>query len=226
MRVLSAALAAALVLAVPAAAQTETGTPSAPPGMMSGPGIDTVTLRPGDAVKVVIWREPDLSGEFPVDVYGRVNFALLGEMEVTGIPVRALRDTLMAQYRVHVRSPSITITPLRRITITGEVQRPGLYGVDPTISLGGAVALAGGSTANGDINRIMLIRAGQERGERIGAAQTLTNMGVSSGDQVIVLRRGWFDRNSAFLVSALLSLGGIIVSLIASRGNNDNGSEP
>jgi protein involved in polysaccharide export with SLBB domain len=218
MRLLTAALAAVLFVLVPDAAAAQEGGVT-----MSGFELDTLSLRPGDAVKVQIWREPDLTGEFPVDEAGRVTFPLLGELTVTGMPVRALRDTLMTRYREHVRNPSIVIIPLRRIIITGEVHRPGLYALDPTISLGGAIALAGGATPNGDPAHIILVRSGQDQGERIGAGQTLSRMRIASGDQVTVMRRSWFDRNSTFLVSAMLSVTSIVVSLIATRSQS---SEP
>jgi protein involved in polysaccharide export with SLBB domain len=183
------------------------------PAQSSGTGPDAVTLQPGDVVRVAIWREPDLSGEFHVDENGTVIFPLLGEKRVADVPFPALRESLMEEYRVHLRNPSITIVPLRRINVLGDVNRPGLYTVDPTISLAGVVALAGGTNAAGDLNRIRILRGGEVVQQRALAASSLQDFGIRSGDQVLVGRRGWFDRNSTFIVSALLSVSSIVVSL-------------
>jgi polysaccharide export outer membrane protein len=172
-----------------------------------------VTLNPGDLVRVQIWREEDLSGEFLVDESGMVTLPLIGEKRVAGIPIRRLRTELLEAYRVHLRNASINITPLRRINVLGEVARPGLYPVDPTVSLAGVVALAGGATATGDIRRIRIVRDGTVLMERAGAAETLNALELRSGDQIFVDRRGWFDRNSTFVVSALLSITSIVITL-------------
>lgn len=177
---------------------------------------EAVTLRPGDAIRVEIWREEDLSGTFQVDDLGAVTLPLVGVKQVTGIPMQRLREVLIEEYQIHLRNPSINITPLRRVNILGEVQEPGLYPVDPTISLAGAVALAGGATPNGDLGRIRIIREGRVIHERVGAGETLRNMDIHSGDQILVERRSWFDRNSTFLVSALLSVTSIVTSIIIS----------
>lgn len=176
--------------------------------------IDQVTLLPGDVVRVQIWREEDLSGEFPVDEGGRVILPLVGEKSVAGIPMGRLRDQLVEDYRVHLRNPSITITPLRRVNVLGEVQKPGMYTLDPTLSLAGAVALAGGANSIGDINRIQIIRNGQTVYKRASAGQTLEGVELRSGDQILVQRRSWFDRNSTFIVSTLLSATSIVIALV------------
>jgi protein involved in polysaccharide export with SLBB domain len=191
-----------LVVAALASAQS-TGTPA-----------EAITLRPGDVVRVAIWREEDLSGEFPVDENGTVVFPLLGEKPVTGIPFPALRTALMDEYRIHLRNPSITITPLRRVNVLGEVNKPGLYEVDPTISLAGVVALAGGTNPGGDLGRIRIVRSGAVLHERVSATSSLHDFDVRSGDQIFVDRRGWFDRNSTFVVSVLLSITSLAISLM------------
>jgi protein involved in polysaccharide export with SLBB domain len=177
------------------------------------PSSDVLTLQAGDLIRVQIWREEDLSGEFLVDPRGVVTLPLLGDLEVTHIPMGALRDTLTERYRTHLRNPSISVTPLRRINVLGEVQKPGIYSVDPTISLAGAVALAGGATSAGDLNRIRVVRQGADAGEPVAAAAVLDSVDIRSGDQILVGRRSWFDRNSTFVVSALLSISSIVISL-------------
>jgi polysaccharide export outer membrane protein len=194
------------ISALPSAASAQdAGTPMA--------GDSVLVLRPGDVIQVQIWREEDLSGQFPVNESGSVVLPLLGERPVVGVPFEQLRSALMADYAVQLRNPSIMITPLRRVYLLGEVQKPGLYTVDPTITLAGAVALAQGATPNGDLRRLRIVRDGRVLHERISADSSLRTADIHSGDQIFVERRSWFDRNSTFVVSALLSLTSIVVAL-------------
>lgn len=173
-----------------------------------------VTLRPGDVIRIAIWREEDLSGDFPVDEQGRVVLPLIGEQKVTDVPLSDIRDFLLEQYRSELRNPSIMITPLRRINILGEVNKPGLYEVDPTISLAGAVGLAGGATPVGDLNRIRILRDGEVFKEGVAAGSTVNSADVRSGDQIVVQQRSWFARNSTFVVSLLLSATSILITVV------------
>jgi polysaccharide biosynthesis/export protein len=186
------------------------------PRAAAAQGSDTtaLTLRAGDLTRVQIYREDDLNGDFLVDEDGVAVLPLLGPQQVTGIPMRELRTRLTEGYRVHLRNPSINITLLRRVNVLGEVQRPGVYAVDPTVSVADVVSMAGGATPSGDLRRIRIIRGGQVLRERVGAAETLRSAGVWSGDQVIVDRRSWFERNSTFVVSTVLSVTSIIIALV------------
>jgi protein involved in polysaccharide export with SLBB domain len=175
------------------------------------------TLRPGDAVRVEIWREADLSGDWPVGVDGSVTFPLLGRMQVTDIPLAQLRDTLLSLYQVQLRNPSINVTPVRRVTVLGAVAKPGLYGADPTLALAGLIATAGGATPEGSLERIRIVRNGQVLRERVGAGETLDQADILSGDQVIVEQKSWFTRNMTFVVSTLISVSSIVTSIILSR---------
>lgn len=179
------------------------------------------TLRPGDAIRVEIWLEQGLSGEFAVGLDGTVTLPLLGRQRLVDIPMSAVRDTLITQYQQYLRNPSINVTPIRRVSVLGQVQRPGLYGADPTLSLAGVVALAGGATPDGDLNRIRIVREGVVIRETVGAGETLSGANIRSGDQIIVEQRSWFARNSQFVIGAVLSLAtSIATTLIITSGSN------
>jgi protein involved in polysaccharide export with SLBB domain len=185
-------------------------------------GSDAISLRPGDVIKVQIWREEDLSGEFLVDQDGLVTFPLIGEQRVEGVPLRELRLHLTEEFRKHLRNPAIEITPLRRVNVLGEVQKPGLYPIDPTVSLAGAVAIAGGATPEGDLNRILVLRGGEVLVRSVGPGVALSALDVRSGDQIFVERRGWLDRNSTVLLTTGLSMVGSIVTTLLILTISDN----
>lgn len=179
-----------------------------------GPLEDEVVLRAGDLLRVEIWREEDLSGEFTVDREGIVTLPLLGRQEVEGAPWREVHDRLMEAYRAELRNPSISLTPLRRVYVLGEVNVPGIYEVDPTISVAGAVALAGGASERGDLDRVRVVREGALILERLPAESALVRAGIRSGDQIFVEKRSWWERNSTFLVSATISVASIVVAIV------------
>jgi len=169
-------------------------------------GVSEAVLRPGDVIRVAVWREMDLSGDFPVDEAGRVVLPMLGETVVTGVPIPALRDSLLAQYRRQLRNPSIMITPLRRVMVLGEVNIPGLKELDPTMSLASAIALAGGPNGQGRLSRIHVVREGEVLRERVDPAMALHAIDIRSGDQIFVGRRSWFEANSTYVISTGISM--------------------
>jgi protein involved in polysaccharide export with SLBB domain len=171
-------------------------------------------LRPGDVIKIDIWREKDLSGSFLVDENGSATFPLLGDVKVTEMTIPQLRASLLEAYRAQLRNPSITITPMRRVNVLGEVLKPGLYVIDPTVSLAEAVGLAGGATQNGTLTGVRIFRNGSVLVNRPSISQTISEADVRSGDQIVVPQKSWFSRNSAFVISSLISVTSIVIALV------------
>lgn len=174
----------------------------------------TSYLVPGDALQIRIWREPDLTGDFVVDEEGVVTLPMLGRIPTKDIPVPELRAQLLEMFGLELRNPSITITPVRRVYVLGEVNRPGLYGLDPTASLASAVALAGGANRDGDLRKLSLVRDGEPIVSGIEPTTDLLSTGVLSGDQIFVDRRGWWERNQNFVVTSVLGVAGIVVAVV------------
>lgn len=170
-------------------------------------------LGPGDIVRVKIWREKDLDGEFQVDEAGRLTLPLLGPLIVTNLDWVPLRDSLLALYRKELKAPAVTLTPFRRVYVLGEVMKPGMFLADPTISVAGLVAMAGGATPNGDMHKIRVVRMGKSVVEK-GSIETQLLAEVKSDDQIFVDQRSWFARNSTFVASAAISIASIMVALV------------
>lgn len=196
---MGAILALALVCATP-------GVPSAQPASAAdSKAIDGDLLRPGDVIRLRIWREPDLSGEFLVDEDGVVVFPKLGPYVVTDDSPAALKARLVTAYQRYLRNPSIDVTILRRVTILGEVRSPGAYQVDPTMTLADAIALAGGSTSAGDANEIELYRDGVRLETRFNQRTRIGDTPIRSGDYIYVPERSWLRRNSG--IATMISTG-------------------
>ena len=178
------------------------------------PGDPPVTLRPGDLLKIEVWREEDLSGEFLVQSDGTATLPLLGDIQVSSTPLPELRDELLRLYRRELRNPSISITPLRRVYVLGEVNEPGLHPVDPTVSLAGAIGLAGGPTVLGDPRRVRVLRDGAVLLDRVRSEAALAALDIRSGDQIYVDRRHWLDRNSTAVVTGIATAASALLVLL------------
>jgi protein involved in polysaccharide export with SLBB domain len=159
------------------------------------------SLLPGDLIRVQIWREESVSGDFPVDEKGVVTLSLLGTKEVAGISPDSLRSQLIAEYARFLVNPAVNITLLRRINVGGEVHVPGLYLVDATNSVADVIAKAQGVTPNGNAEDILLVRDGQTY--RISGAVSLQGAGIRSGDQIIVGKTSWWGRNFGSVVNVM-----------------------
>ena len=170
-----------------------------------------VALRPGDLIRLKIWREPDLSGEFQVDEQGTAVFPKIGAVQVTELTSDSLNRFLVGTYSVYLRNPSIDVTLLRRINVLGSVKNPGLYPVDPTMTIADALAMAGGATSDGKANKVELIRGGQRIQTGLEGHTRVADSPIRSGDQLIVPQRSWASRNG-WLLGSLITGTAVIVA--------------
>lgn len=190
-----------------ASAQVATPTPASA-------AISGDVLRAGDGVRLKIWREPDLSGEFIVDEAGKVVFPKLGPLQVTTISPDSLRTMLVASYSLYLVDPAIEVTLLRRVNVQGAVQKPGLYAVDPTMTVADALALAGGATSEGKADKVELLRDGRKLTVDLSRKTRLSDTPILSGDQLFVPQRGWFSRNTTVVAAGITALTTVAVALL------------
>ena len=191
----------------PLAGQSAAAAPAAPPAAEA-------LLRPGDVVRLKIWREPDLSGELVVDEGGVVTFPKLGPMLVTTLAPDALKRTLTDEYQKYLLNPSIEITLLRRVTVLGAVRRAGVYPLDPTMTIADALAMAGGVAPEGSTDRVEVRRVGERIATNLDARTRIADTPIRSGDQLYVPERSWLSRNSAVVTSAASILSSVAVALL------------
>lgn len=206
-RPLLRALALLVLAAGTASAQTASADAPAPAN----------SLLPGDVVRVAIWQEEDLSGDYVVDEDGSVVLPLLGRRQVVGIEPDRLREELTEEFSEYLVNVAVNVTLLRRVVVLGEVRVPGQYTIDATQSLADLIARAQGITPDGNANDIQLLRDGQRYRANLGAA-SLGDAGIRSGDQIVVGKRSWFSRNFPSIVG-MASLVANVVTVIIVSGN-------
>jgi protein involved in polysaccharide export with SLBB domain len=188
--------------------------PAAEPQPLST-GMNTVTLRAGDAVRITVWRKPEFSGEFIVSSDGSIAHPLYREVRAGGVPLPALEERLRTFLQRFEEKPQFVVEPLLRIAVGGEVRLPNLYNLRPETSVAQAVALAGGPNERGRRDRVRLVRGDRETvvDLRNGGA-SLARGPVQSGDQIFVERERAVFRE--LIAPSMSILGGVaaMISLI------------
>lgn len=174
-------------------------------------GREPTALRPGDVVRLKIWREPDLSGDFTVDAAGAVTLPRLGTLTVTDLAPEALRARVVGEYQPFLKHSSIEVILQRRIRVSGAVENPGLYPVDPTMTISDVVALAGGASGQGKIDKVRLLRAGQRVDIDLSQHVQLSDLPLRSGDELHVPERSWLSRNSGLVIGAVGAVTSIVL---------------
>lgn len=197
-----------LAVAATSVAAQEAGQGAANPAAVDASRL----LRPGDIVRLRIWREADMSGEFPVDEAGMVVFPRVGEYRVSDDTPETLSARLQADYRQYLRNPSIEVTVLRRVRIIGAVNSPGLFPVDPTVTVADALALAGGATAIGNPDKVRIIRDGVQVAVDIRQNTLISDSPIQSGDQIYVPERSWVSRNAGVVAAAITGTISLIIA--------------
>ena len=222
-----------ILLAVLATAPvTLAGQDGGPPVVPSSAAGAELRLRPGDAVRLNVMDSPGLDCaatplttpsalaarpcEYVIDPSGVVLLPLIGAVPAAGVPFDDVRREILARYERELVEPAMTVSPVMRIAVLGEVRAPGLLHLDASFSLADVLASAGGLTPDGDPDEIVLVRDGADARLALGAAGAgVDDLRLRPGDRIVVGRRSWFSRNQAVVVSgAATVLAAVLTSLI------------
>ncbi len=179
------------------------------------PSAAVIALRPGDHVRVTVWRSPELSGEFSIGADGRLQHPFYNDVVAVGVTPAALREDVRLRLITLDQNPEFLVEPLVRVAVGGEVRTPDLFNVAPGTTVADVILMGGGVTEKGRIDRIKVLRGGRElkvdlRKPDLGQAL----MPVESGDQLIVGTKKSFFRDYVVPGSSLVGAVGWIITLI------------
>lgn len=178
----------------------------------SRPDPDRLELRPGDAIRVTVWRMPELSGEFMVQRDGTLAHPLFKNTQVARIPFEQAEEAITRLVAGFQTNPDVLIEPLISIGVGGEVNRPNLYLLRPAAPLTEAVAMAGGTTDRARQDRVVLIRNHRRITVPLfDAGAGLRTGGLQSGDQVYVERRRSVFRE---IIAPVITLAGATAAIV------------
>jgi polysaccharide export outer membrane protein len=222
------AVRAAVVVAIAIAVALSAGIARAQDTTRAGVVGDSLSrsvgvLRPGDAVKIAVFRDSELTGEYLIDSRGQLQIPGLGVIQAAGLNPDQLKTSLrQALIQLGTTNPQIAVSPLVRVSVLGEVRNPALYPVDPGISLIQLLTIAGGPTPNANLRRTRVVREGRVFEVDLESALTGSAAGrvvLYSNDVVVVPKRTGFTRETMQFVLGLTTTALSIATLIITINN-------
>lgn len=175
---------------------------------------DQIVLAPGDQVRVTVWRKPELSGELLVAADGSLKHPIYQDVKVAGLTVSAAKERIREFLLRFEATPQVSLEPLLQVSVGGEVRQPNLYRLPPETDIAQAVAIAGGPSERGRLDRVRVIRGSQDvMLDLTRPTATAARMPIASGDRVFVGRRGgnFFRDVLAPVASFAAALGSVAV---------------
>ena len=136
-------------------------------------------IAPLDKVSVNVFQVEQLSGEYQVDLTGRIAMPLIGSVDAVNLTTDELQASLKQRLSAtYLKNPDITVGIIAatgsNITIEGAVRRPGLYPNFGNMTLVQAVAVGGGLDTTANAKRVFVFR--QIDGQRMIAGFDLTTI--------------------------------------------------
>lgn len=180
--------------AQPPVAQTPAGAPAS-----GGPSVPAdYTIGTEDVLSIVFWRESEMSAEPVVRPDGKISLPLLNEITAVGLTPAQLRASIEEQAKKFVQNPSVTVVVKqinsRRVFITGNVARAGLYNLTGQTTVLQLIAMAGGLLEYADSKNIVITRTENGRPvalkfnykDIIAGKNLQSNVVLKPGDVVVI----------------------------------------
>jgi len=151
--------------------------------------IEDYRLGASDKVRVTVFGEEALTGEFIVGANGKMSLPLIGETQAAGLTIGQFQAEIanaLAQGFLDEPRVSAEVLNYRPFYILGEVNQPGTYPYTNNLTVLNAVATAGGFTYRANINRVFI-----KRGDGDGEVEfpLTTSTRVAPGDTIRIGER-------------------------------------
>lgn len=177
-------------------------------------------LNPGDGVKIIFYNINDnISGDYYIQQDGLLQLPFIGNIDTRSKDFQFIKNLIVTKYDSLYKNPELTVQPLLRINILGEVRNPGYYYVTDVEKISGILALAGGVTGAAASKEIYILRGEEEIkldvSELTAKGNTAADFGLRSGDRIFVPRSFWADASQyAIIFSGIAVLSTVIALLI------------
>jgi polysaccharide export outer membrane protein len=179
---------------------------SYPPAPRSAASADyNYVIGPLDALHIIVWRNPDLSGVVPVRPDGKISVALVEDLQALGKnPSQLARDIEKAMSRF-IREPVVTVLVTQfngpyseQIRVVGEAARPQALPYRQRMTLLDVMIAVGGLTDFADGNNASVLRTsdgGKQYSVRlkdlVRRGDVSANIEMKPGD-VLIIPQSWF----------------------------------
>lgn len=151
-------------------------------------------LGPEDVLEISVWGYPDLTRLVAVRPDGRITLPLVGAVSVAGVSTEQLTRTLTRVYAGYIINPQVTVIVKEfrriRVSILGQVFRPGSYVLPPGSRLLDLLSMGGGVTETAALKEGQLLRPGEQPVvvdlERVLAGDLQANVLLQGGETLVV----------------------------------------
>jgi polysaccharide export outer membrane protein len=146
-------------------------------------------LGPGDRVRIKVYSDADMTGEYEVNSNGFVSVPLVGEVKATGSTTRQLERIVADRMRGKISQDprvNVEIAAYAPFYIYGEVRKAGVYPFQPGLTVADAIATAGGLTYRANEEKVYVRHAGSKVEDVIGLD---TPFRISPRDNIRVSER-------------------------------------
>ena len=147
-----------------ASQSTKPATPQSAPSVAANGVVPPAgyVIGPEDVLSILFWRDKNLSSEVTVRPDGRISLPLLNDVQAAGLTTDELREKVMVAASKFVEDSTATVVVKqinsRKVFITGNVTKPGLYPLTGPMSVMQLIALAGGLFEFADSSKIRVMR--------------------------------------------------------------------
>lgn len=165
-------------------------TTSLPPAPAAASSTDySYIIGAGDSLSIIVWRNPELSGSYPVRPDGKVSSPLVDELVAQGkTPIELARD-IEKKLATYVRDPIVTVIvggfvgPFsEQIRVIGEAARPQALPFRQKMSVLDVMIAVGGLTDFADGNRAVLQRTSEGGKQYVVRLKDLVKRGDTSAN--------------------------------------------
>jgi polysaccharide export outer membrane protein len=163
----------------------------------------------GDRILLRVEGDSALSDTFTVVAGPALRLPTVGEISLAGVRRTDLEAHLTRELGRFLKDPVVQAHALIRVSVAGQVVRPGYYAVPVDLVLADAVMLAGGATSDARVDRLQVLRgtsalwSGAALQAQIARGATLDDLGMRAGDRIQV-PGGLNDRDSKWRIMSLV----------------------
>jgi polysaccharide biosynthesis/export protein len=149
-------------------------------------------IGPEDMLMITVWKNDALSRTLPVRPDGKISLPLLYDVQAAGLTAMQLRDKLASAFGEFMPNPEVAVSVMEvksyRVSVLGEVQKPGVLQLKADTTVLEAIALAGGFRDFASPGKITILRKDSN-----GATQKIRfnyNRVVKDGENNVTLKSG------------------------------------
>ena len=157
-------------------------------------------IQAGDKVSISVYGEDDLESEVVVSPDGGVTFPLVGDLQAKGKSVNELRTELKQKLSRYIPEAVVSVSLLEvvgnKVSVLGQVKKPGEYVLSGATDVMQALSMAGGVTPFASLSKVKILRRNQATQKQsvigfnykdvINGRNLEQNILLQSGDTVVV----------------------------------------